>query len=524
MEVRNRQRFRNHLQEAIDAGQQRFTIDFTQTRYIDSSGLGALVGIARRLRGPESDMEMFGLNADLKELFELTKLDTIFTVLDELPAGEIDPWVPPEPEEIPEEEHEQDKWGTALDIDADPNAPIRVVLTEDEDADSPFALQILGEPIPPTEVSIWEYAPGGNRAVKDESGRVPLEMWVGSSARAEQLLNFPAREILPSAVVQAEVPLVPDWVSESQIVLTLGIRRRPHLRVDFTLRFNTLHWKGLWSIAEYAEEFERMQDVLEGSDLRVSSSLNPDDQTLEISAIQIPDSVALKTPVAAWLSTMREAHRETVRKLTAGLRSDSVIAYFQFPPEVRTAYEQYLLYFVQFLQDFGVEADAEIRHRGGHVLFAVTPASGREALERIRNALEVYLNLPSAPGSAVMPIPGQEPWAYRLVANLQHLNSQLTFKAGQLELQAAQLEYKNATIRQQESTITQQQVVIQTLRLQIVSGTLLNQSLRELLPRAEGDEESLIEGAISLVPVEGWGVKLELPEMLRRLKGLFSRD
>ena len=53
-------------------------IDFTQAGYIDSSGLGALVSLGKRIREQGGELRLAGLNEDLRTLFELTRLDTLF--------------------------------------------------------------------------------------------------------------------------------------------------------------------------------------------------------------------------------------------------------------------------------------------------------------------------------------------------------------------------------------------------------------------------------------------------------------
>ncbi len=57
-------------------------IDFAVTGYIDSSGLGALVSLSKKIREAGGDLRLSGLNDDLRTLFELTKLDTLFTICD----------------------------------------------------------------------------------------------------------------------------------------------------------------------------------------------------------------------------------------------------------------------------------------------------------------------------------------------------------------------------------------------------------------------------------------------------------
>ena len=78
--VGNRQELKELVFAALDKGDRRILIDFSQTGYIDSSGLGALVSISKRVREAGGELRLSGLNEDLRSLFELTKLDTLFAI------------------------------------------------------------------------------------------------------------------------------------------------------------------------------------------------------------------------------------------------------------------------------------------------------------------------------------------------------------------------------------------------------------------------------------------------------------
>jgi anti-sigma B factor antagonist len=78
--VGNRQELKDLIQAALDAGDRRVLIDFSRTGYIDSSGLGALVTTSKRIREAGGELRLAGLNEDLRSLFELTKLDTLFAI------------------------------------------------------------------------------------------------------------------------------------------------------------------------------------------------------------------------------------------------------------------------------------------------------------------------------------------------------------------------------------------------------------------------------------------------------------
>ena len=78
--VGNRQELKEMVQTALDRGERRLLIDFSRTGYIDSSGLGALVSISKKIREAGGELRLSGLNEDLRSLFELTKLDTLFAI------------------------------------------------------------------------------------------------------------------------------------------------------------------------------------------------------------------------------------------------------------------------------------------------------------------------------------------------------------------------------------------------------------------------------------------------------------
>jgi len=80
--VGNRQELKDLVNRALEAGERKFLIDFARTGYIDSSGLGALVSLSKRVRELGGELRLSGLNEDLRSLFELTKLDTLFAIAD----------------------------------------------------------------------------------------------------------------------------------------------------------------------------------------------------------------------------------------------------------------------------------------------------------------------------------------------------------------------------------------------------------------------------------------------------------
>jgi anti-sigma B factor antagonist len=78
--VGNRQELKTLVQEGLDRGESKFLNDCSETGYIDSSGLGALVTLSKKVREQGGELRIAGLNEDLRSLFELTKLDTLFPI------------------------------------------------------------------------------------------------------------------------------------------------------------------------------------------------------------------------------------------------------------------------------------------------------------------------------------------------------------------------------------------------------------------------------------------------------------
>lgn len=85
--VGNRQELRQTVLDELRGGARRFLIDFSETAYIDSSGLGVLVSLSKKIREAGGELRLSSLSEDLRTLFELTKLDTLFRIADSRQEG-----------------------------------------------------------------------------------------------------------------------------------------------------------------------------------------------------------------------------------------------------------------------------------------------------------------------------------------------------------------------------------------------------------------------------------------------------
>ena len=78
--VSNRHELKQAFLDALEQGKRKFRIDFQNTTGLDSSGLGVLVSLTKRLREQGGELRLVHLNEDLRTLFSLTKLDTLFQI------------------------------------------------------------------------------------------------------------------------------------------------------------------------------------------------------------------------------------------------------------------------------------------------------------------------------------------------------------------------------------------------------------------------------------------------------------
>ncbi|KHD84602.1 STAS domain-containing protein [Heyndrickxia ginsengihumi] len=62
-------------------------VDLSEVTYMDSTGLGVLVGIFKNLRASNGDMTLRGLSDRLKRLFDITGLTDIMNINSEIEGG-----------------------------------------------------------------------------------------------------------------------------------------------------------------------------------------------------------------------------------------------------------------------------------------------------------------------------------------------------------------------------------------------------------------------------------------------------
>ncbi|MFM7217804.1 MAG: STAS domain-containing protein [Bacteroidota bacterium] len=79
--------FLDEIQASIDSGVKNFVISMENFKYLNSNGLNVLVNILTKSRRSGGDTTICSINDKIKELLIITKLNTVFTITDDLPSA-----------------------------------------------------------------------------------------------------------------------------------------------------------------------------------------------------------------------------------------------------------------------------------------------------------------------------------------------------------------------------------------------------------------------------------------------------
>lgn len=111
-------------------------------------------------------------------------------------------------------------------------------------------------------------------------------------------------------------------------------------------------------------------------------------------------------------------------------------AIFDFPEEYQSILKPYMLYFEEFLNDLCIESDVSIRKEGLDTILSVEPKNKDEALEKIADALKMYITAPILASDVTIDEKLQMQTALqKLHAQCTHLESQLLLKTATLNEQ-----------------------------------------------------------------------------------------
>ncbi|MDG1739220.1 MAG: STAS domain-containing protein [Paracoccaceae bacterium] len=78
--------FKDAFQKTVPKGRDRVILDLDGVEFVDSSGLGAIVGLMKIL-APETKLELSTMGETVKKVFALTRMDQVFTIHERIMDG-----------------------------------------------------------------------------------------------------------------------------------------------------------------------------------------------------------------------------------------------------------------------------------------------------------------------------------------------------------------------------------------------------------------------------------------------------
>ncbi len=71
------------FRKAIESGVQKMLIDFSETDYIGSAGVRAMIDIHREIETIQGKLVLCSLNDNMKELFRVVQFDKVFKIYEQ---------------------------------------------------------------------------------------------------------------------------------------------------------------------------------------------------------------------------------------------------------------------------------------------------------------------------------------------------------------------------------------------------------------------------------------------------------
>ncbi|PSR17340.1 sulfate transporter [filamentous cyanobacterium CCP3] len=81
--------FRQSVEDLLQNGADIILVDLKNITFIDSSGLGTLVVLLKKIRGLNRSFCICSMNDQVKMLFELTSMDRVFEIYEDRQAFEL---------------------------------------------------------------------------------------------------------------------------------------------------------------------------------------------------------------------------------------------------------------------------------------------------------------------------------------------------------------------------------------------------------------------------------------------------
>ncbi|MDD9922143.1 MAG: STAS domain-containing protein [Boseongicola sp.] len=79
-------RFKDKMLEHTETTTKRIILDLEQVEFLDSSGLGAVVGSMKQM-GRGRRLDLVGLSPNVDKVFRMTRMDSVFRIFDDVESA-----------------------------------------------------------------------------------------------------------------------------------------------------------------------------------------------------------------------------------------------------------------------------------------------------------------------------------------------------------------------------------------------------------------------------------------------------
>lgn len=269
-----------------------------------------------------------------------------------------------------------------------------------------------------------------------------------------------------------------------------GYKTTPVIQLSIAVDWE--RWNKKFSIADFAKELKEYIKSLNDIDI----GYYQEDEELVCNGFGLyayvsSQELVIGEQIEYYHKKLNKIVNIVNERLILKSNDNAYISMFKFPPEFKVACEQYLIYFTQFLRDIGIEATSELTNESNKVLFSVMPEDKTEGLEKIKDALLIYLKLPGSP--EIEMCQSSEIAVQQLQVNILHFKSQLMLAQSTIQL-------KDATIEALQLTNYQYKTSLDNMKNKEVS------------------EEPLFKGIIKVGSLKKFGVSIDFGRLLRIIK------